>query len=250
MLTSLISFSFHASAVIIPMLLRNVYAKLLKRIEKAEQLIYASNITQTPVTKTGRFYFFTIVPFLLTCYSWYITFGVYKWLPPTAAIGHVTNHSRFVVFIVHLLLLLFVVESKLASINWHLDYLTNRVPVYLAFPDDEIFIESKIHAKGVPEKFVKYTDDVRLVTAHKIRTFNQIHFLLYSTSNLIAKYFSLQLLFCILTTAFHAFKLFIKIFDSAENIYQRATIIVFIIFNTMLVFYVANICHKIKSQVK
>ena len=127
----------------------------------------------------------------------------------------------------------------------------DRYPIYLLPPDDKIFIKNKIHAEGAVEKFVNYTDDVRDVTARKIKTFNQIHFLLYSSYNLIAKYFSLQLFLCTVALSLHVITLFINLFDTDLNHSpQRASTVIFIVFNCTFVFSVANVCHKIQSEVR
>lgn len=243
------TFTFHMSAILTPLLQRNTYSKLLVSVEYVEKLIHDLNITQSQSPTT--FYVRTWIAYLvlvLMCHC-YITFFLLE-STLIVGVGFVACYMAYTICIFHLLSLLIVVKSKLVSINWHLDYLNNKFPVYLTPPDDRIFIEKKIRGKDVAGKFVDYGADVRRITEHKIIMFNRIHFLLYSSCNLIAKYFSLQIFLFVLTAILQAMKLFIMMFDQNVSLVSMKILFIIYVVNTFVhVFSVANAFHKIRHEV-
>lgn len=249
-LTAAISFLFHTAAVVIPLLLGKTYSKLLRRLEQAEVLIHRLNISQKQST-TIPFNILIVVCFAVVVFHFYILFSVAEASPIDTA-GYIGLFITLSVCLCHLLTLLHFVKRKFASINWHLHYLSNKVPVYLTPADMKVFIEKKIHAKDVMENFADcYEADGRRVTAHKIKTFNKIHFTLYSSCNLIAKYFSLQILFSVLLTAFKAITMFITIF--ATDLFKmpvQLALLCFVAQNFILVFCIANVFYKIQCEVR
>lgn len=244
---------FHASVTMVPFLMQKTYAKLLRRFQRAEQLIHSLNIAQKQ--NPSRFCCYTLVTLsLITAVSkFYFTFFILE-VTPLSAVASLIGYSRFLVFILHLLSLLFVVQSKLTAINWHLDYLNNKVPVYLTPSEAQLFIDNKTNAKEVATNFVSFeTADIglRCMTARNIKTFNQIHYLLYSSCNQITKYFSLQMLFTVSALTLQTIKLFIRIINLnlLHNPISAANVI-FPVFNFACVFAIADVFHKIKTEVR
>lgn len=249
-LADVTTFGFHAAAILTPLSLTKTYSKLFGRLEYLENLIHSLNITQKQIpTKCCIYTWISYVVALIVLHC-YITFYTFR-INLIEGVGFIACYTAFNVCVIHLLQLLLVVKSKLVSVNWHLDYLNNKVPVYLVPPDDKIFIENKIHGEDVAEKFVNYSTDVRRVTVDKIKAFNQIHFLLYSSCNLIAKYFSLQILLFVLAAVLQGMKLFIMVFDpDIVHTSLKVTFMIYVINGLVFVFSVADVFHKIKSEVR
>lgn len=250
LLTDVITFAAQISSLVIPATLRKTYLKLLRRLEGAENLIHTLNINQKE--KTARTLLYTLVGlgFSMILFHKYILYFEYRasvFIGIGLSIGYVT----YVICYIHILLLSFIIKNKLDSINWYLAYLNNKVPVYLTAHDAKMFLQNKLYGENVERRFVSCDEDVRRVTAHKIKTFNQIHFLLYSSCNLVSKYFSFQILVFILTTALQGIVTFIVLFDTMvfpPSTY--AVLVTFVVYNCVLLVCVTDTFHKIKSEVR
>ncbi|KAG8259643.1 hypothetical protein J6590_008678 [Homalodisca vitripennis] len=72
-----------------------------------------------------------------------------------------------------------LLNEKFGLLNWHLDDLNNRWPLFLPRPTDVSFRELPSVALWRRKKFVLLRHDTRTVTAEKIRNFNKAHLKLY-----------------------------------------------------------------------
>lgn len=240
---------YNLSAALMPILLRNTYLKMMKAIDKIEKLMHSINISQTQSPNRHCLFFWLFLTFSVVGYTTLLVCLLVEW-SLASAIGGMLWYSSYAISLVHVLSLLFVLKSKIVSVNWHLEYLNNKVPVYLLPPDDGIFLEKKIHGEHVEGKFVNYCADVRRVTANKIKTFNRIHFLLYLSCNLLSKYFALPMFLCVLYTALCGVITALLVFDPYSlTTPLKYTLLIPTVYNYLLVFLVANTFYKIQSEV-
>ena len=113
----------------------------------------------------------------------------------------------------------------------------------------KVFIHNKVYGKHVAGKFVSYIPNFRKLTAHKIKTFNQIHFLLFASCNLISKYFSFQLLLFVLITAFQGIVITVKVSD--PNVLSSSlALLIFLGANFLFVSSIAHTFNEIKYEVR
>lgn len=174
--------------VFVPICRQKCYFKLFKSISEAELLTFSLNMNQrqTPTSLTTVLLLFShmIVWYQVSKVSFYV------------ALGNVLLHMSLCAVFLHFISLLTVIEEKFSLLNWHIEYLNNKVLSYLLPPDDSLFLQNKIHGKHCTDKFVNFSLPKKDVTIDKIKTFNKIHFLLHSASSLVNEYFSLQNLAC------------------------------------------------------
>ena len=117
--------------------------------------------------------------------------------------------------------------------------------------DVKIFVYNNLYGKNIADKFVNYAADVRDVTAYNIKAFNQTHFLLFSSCNLISKYFSLQILLYILATAFQGITTVLVVFNPVvTNSSIKVPFLMFVGCNYLFVFCIARTLNEIKSEVR
>lgn len=86
-----------------------------------------------------------------------------------------------------------LVLDKLNHLNWHLDDLNNRWPLFLPRPPDVTFSELSSVASWRRTKFVNYDRNVREITPLKIQKFNLAHLKLFCAYRSLNKIFSLEL---------------------------------------------------------
>lgn len=96
--------------------------------------------------------------------------------------------------------LLDLVNGKLELLNWHLDDLNNRWPVFLPRPPDVSFRELSCVREWRRTKFIQEDQDTRTVTPEKIRNFNKAHLKLVYAMKTLNSIFSLTVLIFIVST--------------------------------------------------
>lgn len=249
MTSGVINFVFRVTIILVPLWYGKVYKKLFKKLGRVETIMHAVNINQEQSPTELQMYTWIIYALLaISCYG-YITYYIVH-APMVYALGYVAIYSSCFACTIHILSLLMVVDRKITSINWHLEYMNNKVPVYLSSSEARLFLQKKIHGKEVANKFVDSACDLRAVTARKIRSFNQIHLLLYSSCNHINNYFSLQILLCVVSVTLQVITMCLHMFKAYD---KQAYIYVFvaplIIYNFVCVFRIACVFHKITSEV-
>lgn len=90
--------------------------------------------------------------------------------------------------------LLSLVHGKLELLNWHLDDLNNRWPIFLPRPPDVSFRDLSCVREWRRSKFILESEDNRTVTAEKIRNFNKAHLKLTYALKTLKTVFSVTLL--------------------------------------------------------
>lgn len=94
--------------------------------------------------------------------------------------------------------LLSVVSEKLELLNWHLDDLNNRWPLFLPRPPDVSFKDLSCVREWRKTKFILDSEDNRTVTVEKVRLFNKAHLKLVYAFNTLNSVFSItSLLFIV-----------------------------------------------------
>lgn len=242
--------AMHNTFIYIPLVKTKLYKKLFKKLSNAEKLIHSLNMKQQETP--AKLWQYLFILFLAATHI--LLFGLFfvqgRITLQTACVVAL-DFVRFNSYMLQINCLLYAVLSKYTLINWHLEYLNNKVPAYLMPPEDKEFIARKVNAEGVEQKFVDYSVNTRMVFAAKIRTINQIHFLLSSCCSRINEYFSVQNCMAVLQSALHTMHLSVAIFDvkSVEGLTSDIYAIV-VTYNYMWwVFIVAKLCHLIKTEV-
>lgn len=87
-----------------------------------------------------------------------------------------------------------IVNRKFNLLNWHLDDLNNRWPLFLPRPPDVTFSDFTSVSSWRRTHFVLYDRFVRDVTPDKISTFNRAHFHIYSAYRALNNVCSVDLL--------------------------------------------------------
>lgn len=246
LLTDTFYLAFHAAAILSPVVLKKVYFKLFKRFEQIEKLMHLQNIAQTQSISNFQLYGLILLALSSSVLFGYCTFDA----DVMSDFGLVSVHNSFLATTLHITSLLWHIKNKFCLLNWHLEYLNNKVPIYLLPHEIEEFMENKASGKHAVGKFVENNSCMRQVTAVKIKAFNQIHFLLYSSCNLISNYFSLQICLCVLSTALLLQCTFIDVFfvGYIDTLVEMTQIIV-TCFNFIQILVIADIFHQITSEV-
>lgn len=242
------NFLCHVLVIIIPIQFREKYIKLFKKLKHVEQLLHSLNIKQYECPQKFR----QCAWILLTLSAEITTvLLVYFYSAPMIFIyGIFISYSTLYAFILQLTSLLIVIENKFLLINWHLDYMSNKFPPFLQPPEDKMFIERKVHAKNVGDKFVNPALNKRIVSCCHVKSFNLIHFNLYSCCNLINDYFSLQILAAVLRVSLQIITTSLYVFNSSPtSILRKLICVLHLCYNCSWVFYISNLCYRIKSEV-
>lgn len=244
-------YAMHLFSISVPLLETKTYSKLFKRLNHAERLIHSLNINQAPSITEYRQYFDIVVTLLIVSGHSAALYTNRKY-SLDICFGYFIVYATFFSYIHLIASLLTVVKNKLNLMNWHLDYLSNRVPAYLMPPDDSLFIENKLYGKHTADKFVDANQDTREVSAFKIKRYNQIHFLLWSSCNIISDYFSLQNLSCLLQTSLMVVKYCLFMFEVRHNnlfVFLQTLNSAMTGYSVWLVFVLAKLCNDIICEV-
>lgn len=249
LLCDVMNFAFHVCAVLIPKVLSKSYSKLLASLRHTETLIHEQNMSQTQSPQKCLLYVLMTIESLGMVAFAYITHFIFH-ASLIDTIGMVATMFTVYVCMIHILSILLVIKNKFIIINWHLEYLNNKLPAYLLPSEAKRFIQNKIHAKNVADKFVVFDSNARQVTAQKIKAFNQIHFLLVNCTNLVSKYFSLQIFCCVVCTALQIMCISIAVFVQDFMILEAKIIFaVFTFYDFILVFSIGHVFHNITREV-
>lgn len=146
-------------------------------------------------------------------------------------------------------LMLDLVSRKLDLLNWHLDDLNNRWPLFLPRPPDVTFSEFASVAAWRSTHFVVYNRYVRDITPEKIFYFNQAHFQIYSAYKALNKIVSLDLLALTFhQAAFTVLKSLFLLTRDANNVSYLLTYIAIYLSSSFLVLmtYTTRVKEKVK----
>ena len=147
-------------------------------------------------------------------------------------------------------LLQVVINNKFTLINWHVDYLNNKFPLYPSPSDGRKFVKEKICRKNVAHSFVNIARQTRHVKSEKISDFNKIHFTLFSICSLISTYFSLQMFLAGLRISFDLITLGIRIFDVTNKVLASRITYLLVISPTLTwIYLIADKSYSIKCEV-
>lgn len=141
--------------IFVPIQCRRTYVKLFKKLDYVHDLVYKLNIKQTESpSKVVQCVSIFLTLLVQTCFCSLIYFDT---VPKVAVFGVMLYYLTFNAFILQLTSILVVVRNKYLLIKWHLDYLNNNFPPFLPPPEGRYFVENKIYANNVEDKFVNTT---------------------------------------------------------------------------------------------
>lgn len=248
MLHVIFYFLCHAVTIIVPLQFRKTYLKLFKKLGRVEGLLHSVNVKQTECPNKFRQCVWIGLALLIEMFIVLLTYS--DRIPIIIVYGVFICYSSFNAFIIQLTSILTVVENKFLLINWHLDYLNNKFPPFLLPPENTIFIQKKIYAKHVKNKFVNPNLNKRSVSFCNVKSFNLIHYHLYSCCNLINEYFSLQILANVLRVSLQIINSSLLVFSPRPaSIFARFIFVGVTFYNCSWVFCISDLCHKITSEV-
>lgn len=248
-LTDVVTFVSHLAVILNSLLSKKIYKKIFKRFACIERMLHTLNIVQNQNPTDNQMYIQMIFASLTAIILGSVLYFL-KEFNIITIIGSVATYVTFLACSIHVICLLLFVEHKYHLINWHLEYLNNKFPLYFSQHEAKLFMRSKLNTHKVTVMFVDPSSQIRQITAQNIRKFNQVHFLLYSAFNLISEYFSPIVLFSVLATALAVISTSIFTFDYRYSCMSFDT--VFLVINVhsfVQIFLIANTVHKISSEV-
>lgn len=241
---------FHMSALLLPLALKHTYSTLMTKISRIQYLLHSININQKETPSKLKQCLFIIIATVAP-----ISFGIAVYIqlhaPVHLAVGACIYYFTLQATILQVLSVLILLNDKFSLINWHLDFLNNKTPFHLSYREKRLFIEKKMCQKNLANNFVNSTLEIKEMSAHKIKTLNQIHFVLITCFNLINRYISLQILFCLFRSALEVITISIIVFDSRNK--YTCFQISYITINVLCMYWMfllANLCYKIKAKVR
>lgn len=142
-----------------------------------------------------------------------------------------------------------IVNRKFNLLNWHLDDLNNRWPLFVPRPPDVTFSEFASVSSWRRTHFVLYNRFVRDVTPNKILTFNQAHFHIYSAYRALNDMCSIDLLALTFYQGVSVvFALHFVLTEETDRIMAYFSIFI-IIYNSTSFFVVLTYATKAKEKV-
>lgn len=235
----------------VPIWRQSSYRKLIKSINAAELLMFSFNINQKPnPTKSWQWFscFACLLLFFLHSILWKQYFGT----PFFISIGNFIIHLPLCATFFQCLSFLKLIEDKFSLLNWHMDYLNNKVPAYLTPYERQLFLQNKTRGEHCADKLLDSALATRDVTVQKVRAYNQIHFLLTSASNHLNEYFSMQHLACHLQLGFGVISIAVFICDLRNTYLNTGYVVIFLapmVYVGSLFFSIAKLCQQIKTVV-
>lgn len=174
--------------------------KFFRIMESAQRSLFTLNIRQPPIpSRTTQLVWLAVLstPKLLAFILLFLEgnyFHLLCFLPNTLVVTGTAAKMT---------VLLNLVSQKFELLNWHLDDLNNRWPVFLPRPPDVSFKELSCVREWRKTKFIVESEDNRTVTVEKINTFNKAHLKLVYAFNTLNSAFSFTCLAFILAGAIH-----------------------------------------------
>ena len=144
LVTDVTTFMFHAASVVTPITLNAAYRKLFKRLDQAERLIHSLNIAQKQRPSNLQMCAWILLAVSAILFFWY-SMNLIDTIPAVMTLGSLVNYLIFLSFTLQFVSIMSVIESKFVSVNWHLEYLNNKCPVYLSSRDRKTYIKNKVH---------------------------------------------------------------------------------------------------------
>ncbi|KAG8273370.1 hypothetical protein J6590_021325 [Homalodisca vitripennis] len=204
----------HVILLISPFLTCRTLSRFFMIMESAQQNLFELNIRQPPnpsVRSQICWMAFMFAPgcaiFGILCLNTSIAYIIPLFIENLVAVGTVCKMR----------VLFHLMNEKFGLLNWHLDDLNNRWPLFLPRPADVSFRELPSVALWRRKKFVLPSHDTRTVTAEKIRNFNKAHLkLYYAYRTLNSLFYWPGLLMCVHTGTNLVFNTFL-LFSTVEG---------------------------------
>lgn len=249
-LTDLTNFVRHMAAIFVPFSLQKVYLRMWQRFEHVESVMQAQNMANKQNLTNFNLYASIMIAISAIVFFSYVT-QVTSTGDTMYDFGAVVTHMTFLACTHQIISLASLIKNKFELLNWHLDYLNNIVPLYLLPNEAKILLENKTKEEHVKDKFIDYASNVRETSVEKIRAFNQIHFLLYSSCKIIDRYFSLQIFLCVVESALDIMCACIELFDlDYFDVSVEAAFLVFSCYEFIQVFRVAKLYYTVSFEVR
>lgn len=235
------------SLILFPYLRKEKLVSYFVSMESVQESLHKLNIRQLPEPSKklqicwAIFFFHVVFVVVFTCTS-----TTRYWLVLAAS---VTSTITITGVYAKLHVMLDIVSRKFNLLNWHLDDLNNRWPLFLPRPPDVTFSELASVSSWRRSHFVLYNRHVRDVTPDKIWTFNQAHFQIYSAHRALNNVCSMDLLaLTFYQGVFVVFVSYILLTEDTERIMKYCSIYI-MIFNSTSFFVLLTYATKIKEKV-
>ncbi|KAG8273371.1 hypothetical protein J6590_021326 [Homalodisca vitripennis] len=174
--SSISNMAQHVILLTSPFLTYRTLSRFFMIMESAQQTLFDLNIRQPPNPSVRSQICWMALMFAPGC----AIFGILCFNTSIAYIIPLLIENLVTVGTACKMRVLFhLVNEKFGLLNWHLDDLNNRWPLFLPRPADVSFRELPSVALWRRKKFVLPSHDTRTVTAEKIRNFNKAHLKLY-----------------------------------------------------------------------
>lgn len=241
---------FHLSALFVPLSLKHTYLNIVENLNRIQKLLHSVNVKQREnPSKLQQYVWISLA--LLSSVLFSVSIYIQLHSPLHIPVAVIIYSCILEAAMLQILSVLIVLEHRFTLINWHLDYLNNKAPLYLSSYEKRLFLQNKMCNKNVHDMFVDFTLNTKEISAHKIKTYNQIHFLLFACCTLFNTYFSLQILFFVFRTVSTAMTTCIVIFDPRYKIpYFQITYFIISFISTIWLINLTKLCSKIKTKVR
>ncbi|KAG8328189.1 hypothetical protein J6590_000846 [Homalodisca vitripennis] len=193
-----ILFVQHCTVLVTPVLTRDSLVKFFKIIESAQEALFNLNIRQprspSMLSQICWLAFFT-VPLLMS-----IVVSTFSPISYSTAAISVAHPIVFYGTLSKMRIMMQLVKEKFDLLNWHLDDLNNRWPLFLPRPPDVTCSEFICVEKWRKTKYVHYDENHRQITSLKIEAFNRAHIKLcyaFHTLNYVFSVDSLVMTLCV-----------------------------------------------------
>lgn len=218
-------FGFMVAVSVMPIVQRGHMSKLFQKLQQAEEMMTSININQISVP-SQKCQISWIVGSLLGLFC---PIALSPLFPPVDHTFHwklyiiITRliiNFRAVGFLLHFKAVITLIFYKYTLLNWHLKDLNKLFPAFLHIPSDTDLSHLNLLSDARDKMFIDPKASLREISVGKLRTFNQIHFLLFSACRRLNLYFSLQNLIVTVVLGLRVMTS-IMIFSSQTNIHRN-----------------------------